>query len=445
MLFSCRRIIFASLFFLSCGLAVAQNNADNPSHYSPYLIIDTMRHRKPDLIMLAAHRGVHSLLTSGANNGTPENSLQAIQTAADAGIEVVEIDVRLTQDGVPILTHDSTWGRETNVGENFGKCCFNPFGDRAHPDLTVADGDPGAIGGGTDINGPQESAGINPNVSDWSNNSVQTANGGILLREAQHFQWSAWKEHPPTLQQALDFRKNIHGGFVYAIDVKDPDALLAAWKIVATSRDVKGNLDYKSVFFKIDITNFPFPSDFQRYFSAWGIVNRGNGNADDAYVNVMPVFQTSHIRPSQNGIYGYGSEAEVKKAIEAYLQYPLTTGIEINQKDPTGIFTGFSGLFPSNGQYLANFNLVPEQNVNWSDGQGYYDSAGYCCNVVSNFFFNGSPYGLPSDTSDHRSSFFLEIDDLNDGFITTDDVVDVRENLEPAGKRNISYFQDLNW
>lgn len=151
------------LLAIGCTSAIAQYN---PFSFSPYKILGILRNRQPDLVMLAAHRGVHALRDNGQYTTTPENSLRAIQNAAQEGIEVVEIDVRLTQDGVPILTHDSTWGRETNVGDNWQKCCFDPFGDRAHPDLTVQDGDEGTLGGGVDIAGPQEQAGLNPNVSD---------------------------------------------------------------------------------------------------------------------------------------------------------------------------------------------------------------------------------------------------------------------------------------
>lgn len=50
----------------------------------------------------------------GAKAYAPENTLAAIHTAADLGIEWVEIDVKLTEDGVPIIFHDDTLERCTN-------------------------------------------------------------------------------------------------------------------------------------------------------------------------------------------------------------------------------------------------------------------------------------------------------------------------------------------
>ena len=45
-----------------------------------------------------AHRGDSSLFR--------ENTIVAIQSAIDAGAEVVEIDVRITRDGKVIVLHD---------------------------------------------------------------------------------------------------------------------------------------------------------------------------------------------------------------------------------------------------------------------------------------------------------------------------------------------------
>jgi len=44
----------------------------------------------------------------------PENTLEGIHTAADMGVEWVELDVKLTKDQVPVLFHDETLDRTTN-------------------------------------------------------------------------------------------------------------------------------------------------------------------------------------------------------------------------------------------------------------------------------------------------------------------------------------------
>jgi glycerophosphoryl diester phosphodiesterase len=50
----------------------------------------------------------------GARAYAPENTLASIHTAADLGIEWVEIDVKLTRDGVPVIFHDDELNRTTN-------------------------------------------------------------------------------------------------------------------------------------------------------------------------------------------------------------------------------------------------------------------------------------------------------------------------------------------
>ncbi|MFJ8860834.1 glycerophosphodiester phosphodiesterase [Streptomyces sp. NPDC102451] len=62
-------------------------------------------------------------VTAVAHRGDPyrarENTLPSIRSAVDRGADAVEIDVRLTRDGVPVLLHDSTlerlWGHDVRL------------------------------------------------------------------------------------------------------------------------------------------------------------------------------------------------------------------------------------------------------------------------------------------------------------------------------------------
>ena len=54
---------------------------------------------------LIGHRGVKNL--------KPENTLESINTAFDLGLECVEIDVKVSQDNIPLLLHDDTLDRTT--------------------------------------------------------------------------------------------------------------------------------------------------------------------------------------------------------------------------------------------------------------------------------------------------------------------------------------------
>ena len=54
----------------------------------------------------------------GAAAYAPENTLEGIHTAADMGVEWVELDVKLTKDQVPIIFHDDTLERTTDTSGN---------------------------------------------------------------------------------------------------------------------------------------------------------------------------------------------------------------------------------------------------------------------------------------------------------------------------------------
>lgn len=64
-----------------------------------------------DRVLNIAHRGARSL--------APENTLAAAQAALDAGADMWELDVALTADGIPVLLHDDTPARTSNVADVF--------------------------------------------------------------------------------------------------------------------------------------------------------------------------------------------------------------------------------------------------------------------------------------------------------------------------------------
>ncbi|MFF8907840.1 glycerophosphodiester phosphodiesterase [Streptomyces olivaceoviridis] len=63
-------------------------------------------------------------LTAVAHRGDPyrfrENTLDSLRSALDRGADAVEVDVRLTRDGVPVLLHDDTLRRLWEVDRPLG-------------------------------------------------------------------------------------------------------------------------------------------------------------------------------------------------------------------------------------------------------------------------------------------------------------------------------------
>jgi glycerophosphoryl diester phosphodiesterase len=67
----------------------------------------------PEKPHLVAHRGASTL--------APENTLAAMQTAADLGVYGLETDITVSADGVLFLMHDDTLARTTDVAQVFPK------------------------------------------------------------------------------------------------------------------------------------------------------------------------------------------------------------------------------------------------------------------------------------------------------------------------------------
>lgn len=51
----------------------------------------------------------------------PQNSIEAIISACMMGVDVCEVDVRVTKDGVPVLVHDETLTKTTNFSDMAGR------------------------------------------------------------------------------------------------------------------------------------------------------------------------------------------------------------------------------------------------------------------------------------------------------------------------------------
>ena len=76
-------------------------------HINSFAQVDQIREKllNSNELLVAAHRAAHQK--------HPENSLEAIQEAIDLGVDLIEIDVRVTTDGKVFLMHDQTIDRTT--------------------------------------------------------------------------------------------------------------------------------------------------------------------------------------------------------------------------------------------------------------------------------------------------------------------------------------------
>ncbi|MEM9858869.1 MAG: glycerophosphodiester phosphodiesterase family protein [Bacteroidota bacterium] len=90
-------IFFLVFVFYSCEPSLREQTAAS--------IRTELLNANSDKVLVVAHRGDW--------RNAPENSLQAIQNCIEMGVDVVEVDVRMTKDSVLILMHDKTVDRTT--------------------------------------------------------------------------------------------------------------------------------------------------------------------------------------------------------------------------------------------------------------------------------------------------------------------------------------------
>jgi len=410
-------------------ISLATASAQNPFNYDTQLIMQEIRSPHPDLTMISAHRGIHSIFGQTTPNNTPENSFAAISAAAAFGAEVIELDIRLTSDGVPILMHDSTLGGKTNItlanqSPNLPSNLYNPF----------------------------TNVGFNPNINGLTMNQIDSWPDGqfpgsfrpILLRDAVNFVVSTENVH--TLQEALNFINGQKIAAVIALDIKDAASAQAAWAVVASNTDYLGRPYAQSVLFKINASAFPTVASFQAAFSGISFPDVLNPDGTQAHdynlIRYWPVYSTSAISANQ-----FGGEQAIIDSILDFQKAGIGVLTEINLKQDGGILAPvLAQTQVINGKPIrvGNFNPVAE----WIDPNDstqtpqFYSTDGSCCVKLSSFFQPPTPTddGVLEDTEDNRPDINFII---NNGFnmITTDNVVTTEQLLSSLGKRNTCYIR----
>ncbi len=101
---------YACIFLFLCSLSCLGQTQKLDS-----LLLDFYDH--PEHILVAAHRAAH--------HDYPENSLAAIKESIRLGVDIIEIDVRLSKDGEFVLMHDGTVDRTTNGSGNVSDLDFS--------------------------------------------------------------------------------------------------------------------------------------------------------------------------------------------------------------------------------------------------------------------------------------------------------------------------------
>ena len=81
-------------------------NSDHPVHENRASgIVAEIHDPASKKVLVASHRGDW--------RNYPENSLPALRSAIDRGVDIVEIDLKMTSDSVLVLMHDARIDRTT--------------------------------------------------------------------------------------------------------------------------------------------------------------------------------------------------------------------------------------------------------------------------------------------------------------------------------------------
>lgn len=93
----------AALLLVALLWGCTANTPQEEEHYRT--ILSKLADHNSSYVAVASHRADW--------RNFPENSLAGIESAIGMGVDIIELDVRMTADGVPVLMHDATLDRTT--------------------------------------------------------------------------------------------------------------------------------------------------------------------------------------------------------------------------------------------------------------------------------------------------------------------------------------------
>lgn len=365
--------------------------AQNPTNIDVESVIAALRYPQDDLVLVSSHRGVHHLI-DGSNPGVPENSLESIRRAALAGLEQIELDVKLSRDGVPVLSHDLTWGRVAVYGPE-DQYKFDPFQPEGNPF--------------NELN--------NPPVDGIDASTL------VLYRLRNSVDYALSDEYPSTLLRALDYISDNDIEMLVNLDIRDVTTANAVWKALGTKKDKKGRYWSSRIVFKVPFISVANAADLTANASTPGkmlfqpVFNTGdpskNGGEFSLWQKLIPFF-------SANNIDIISVEVQIKER-NSNLQEFISLARNRNvAKDVTSI-----AIFSPYKDYQKP-DEVPL----------FYTTRGYCCSKLSDFYFKGSG-NFPADKKDLRCDLRFILDQRINS-VTRDDAGRFAGQLAAAGLRN---------
>lgn len=190
--------------------------------------------------LVLAHRGLWGKYAGDPS--LPENSRASLREANNACMDGVELDVKITKDGVPILMHDFNVGRTTDASSVLGGLKYNPSTNQGRNDAV--------------------------STLPWS--KIQQLN--LLTPDRR----SVTGYHPPRIDELFDYWNQNHLTVPMVFDTKTADAVTAINVIAAK----KFGRPVDVVAVKVNATLFPHPINFVYY---------------GKFITAIPVFTTNML------------------------------------------------------------------------------------------------------------------------------------------------------
>ena len=272
-------------------------------------------------VTVLAHRGLWGKYHPDKVN-VPENSSQAIIDAANHCVDGVEIDVKMTGDGVPIVMHDFNLGRTTNIWTRV----FN--GSKYSPETNI---------------------GSNYKVDQIGSAVV----GDLRLLTPDRTQVTGW--HVPTVEQAI--RSAHFGGEEVVPVVFDVKTVAAARAVSRVAGQVQQNPTL-TMAMKVNASLYQSRAAFA---------------ADVPNMRGIPVFVTNNV-----------AQINVNQVRDAWAGNSNTVAIEANVKSVNGwLQSNLLNWAKERRSPVGTFNAIPDYP---GGGGRFYDNDGHCCYTLASKF-----------------------------------------------------------
>lgn len=257
--------LLCNMAFLTVGLwsGVAYAACPTPEQR----LAEIVNIAKTSDVLVLAHRGYWGHYAGLPS--MPENSLGSVEAADMNCMDGIELDVKMTRDGVPVLMHDFNLGRTTTIYHLLNQSKFDPMTGQ----------------------------GANPRVSDVPATMIDQ----LKLLTPDRRSDSGFSV--PRVSQVLDLWKSRAMRAPLVFDTKTADAIRALDALVH-SKNVGGA---NTMAVKVNATLYPDPAGFYH---------------DAKNLNVIPVYQTNML-----------GNISVADSLAKWMGAVQTIEINVKQKD----------------------------------------------------------------------------------------------------------------